>query len=122
MKSAILCFGMSMMLSLAACSTQIGGDGQMSSGEPLSVVMQVDVTATASVTVIDIVSLEGWRCTTRIDSKDVQPGIRHSHPMQCSNGLTGTMILTWDTFQDRQHGAFRLSNGKSGKVTFDFKG
>ncbi|OJY33184.1 MAG: hypothetical protein BGP11_05530 [Rhodobacterales bacterium 65-51] len=108
---------------LAACSTQLGGDGQLSNGEPLSVLMQVDMNAVDAVTTLDIVSLDGWSCKTVIRSADqpAQVGVRQSFPMKCSDGATGTILMTQDNIQKRMHGAFKLSNGRSGRVTFDFK-
>lgn len=109
------------LLLLGACSTQLGGDGQLSDGEPLSAIMQVDMTAQTAVTIIDIASPEGWSCRSYLNEGQEQAAARRIVPMTCSDGAVGTLIVTYDAIQRRQYGAFKLSNGRSGKVVFDFK-
>ena len=110
-------------LLLAACSTQIGGDGALSTGEPLSVVMHVDMNAVNSVSTFDILSPDGWSCRTMQAPKDEARAAdgREVLPMSCSDGAKGTMILNWDTLQKKHIGVFKLDNGRSGKVVFDYK-
>lgn len=105
----------------AGCSTQIGGDGQLSTGEPLSVVMQVDMNAVDAVSTLDILSLDGWSCRAIMRDSETQKGPRKVHPLTCTNGVKGQLVTTWDQIQARQNGAFKLDNGVSGRVTFDFK-
>lgn len=107
-------------LSLAGCSTQIGGSGQLSDGEPISAVIQVEMTATDAVASIDIASPEGWTCKSVLRDEDGS-NVRHTHPMTCSDGATGSIIVTDDNIQKRTYGAFKLDNGRSGQVMFDFK-
>lgn len=110
-------------LLMAACSTQIGGDGALSTGEPLSVVMHVDMNAVDAVSTLDILSPDGWSCRTIQAPKDAAPSSdgREVLPMSCSDGAKGTMILNWDTLQKKHIGVFKLDNGRSGKVVFDYK-
>lgn len=112
-----------LLLLLGACSTQLGGEGQMSDGQPLSVIMQIDMTATDAVTVIDIASPAGWSCRSSIQDDDntTSPRARVMVPMTCSDGATGTLLLTYDAIQRTERGAFKLSNGRSGSFAFNFK-
>lgn len=107
-------------LTLAGCSTQIGGSGQLSTGEPISAVIQVDMSAVEPVTTVDIASPEGWSCKSVLRDGD-GGNVRHTHPMTCSDGATGSIIVTDDNIQKRTYGAFKLDNGRSGQVMFDFK-
>jgi hypothetical protein len=106
-----------------SCSTQLGGEGQLSDGQPLSVIMQIDMTATTAVTVIDIASPDGWSCRSSIanDDNSTSPRARHIVPMNCSDGATGTLLITYDAIQKTERGAFKLSNGRSGSFAFNFK-
>lgn len=93
----------------------------MSTGEPLSVTMEANiVSATEAFGTIEIVSLDGWSCSTTFKDGE-QTGVRQSHPLECSNGARGTIILTWDQIQSPWNGAFKLNNGRSGRIVFDLK-
>lgn len=107
-------------LTLAGCSTQIGGSGQLSTGEPISAVIQVDMTVTDAVATVDIESPEGWTCKSMLRDGEGS-NVRHTFPMTCSDGATGSLIVTDDNIQKRTYGAFKLDNGRSGQVMFDFK-
>lgn len=108
---------------LSGCGGQIGGDGQMSDGEPLSVVMEVSPASAGSTITLDIASPAGWSCRSVFKNEPAGQSVpvRRTFPMSCSDGAKGTILVTWDNVQLRQHGAFKLDNGRSGSVMFDFK-
>jgi hypothetical protein len=109
-------------LLLAGCGGQIGGQGQLSNGEPLSVLMDVTPAASGSTITLDIASPAGWSCRSVFENGPAgQPvPVRRTFPMTCSDGAKGTILVTWDNVQLRQHGAFKLNNGRTGSVLFDF--
>ncbi len=109
-------------LTLAGCGGQIGGQGQESNGEPLSVLMDVKPAASGSTITLDIASPSGWSCRSVFENGPAgQPvPVRRTFPMTCSDGAKGTILVTWDNVQLRQHGAFKLNNGRTGSVLFDF--
>jgi hypothetical protein len=108
---------------LSACGGVVGGAGQLSNGEPLSVVQIVEVTPDGPVITLDIASPEGWSCKSRFrDEGPVQQqSVRRTYPITCSDGAKGNIVVTWDNVQKRQNGAFALDNGRSGSVLFDFE-
>jgi hypothetical protein len=108
---------------LLGCGGQIGGQGQMSNGEPLSVLMEVSPASSESTITLDIASPAGWSCRSIFKNGPTgQPvPVRRSFPMNCSDGATGTILVTWDNIQLQQHGAFKLDNGRTGSVLFDFR-
>ena len=111
------------MALLSGCGGEIGGDGQLSNGEPLSVVMEVGAGSANPPITLDIASPAGWSCRSVLANSDAGKPVpvRRSFPMTCSDGAKGTILVTWDNVQMRQHGAFKLDNGRSGSVLFDFK-
>jgi len=107
---------------VSACGGQIGGDGQLSNGEPLSVLMDVSPASAGSTITLDIASPAGWSCRSVFENGPAgQPvPVRRTFPISCSDGAKGTILVTWDNVQLRQHGAFKLDNGRTGRVVFDF--
>lgn len=110
-----------LVLLAGGCSTQIGGEGQLSTGEPLSVVMQIDMNAVDAVSTLDILSLDGWSCKATFTDSKAGNGPRQVHPLTCSDGAKGQIVSTWDQIQKRHIGAFKLDDGRSGRVTFNYK-
>lgn len=107
---------------VSACGGQIGGDGQLSNGEPLSVLMDVSPASAGSTITLDIASPAGWSCRSVFENGPAgQPvPVRRTFPISCSDGAKGTILVTWDNVQLRQHGAFKLDNGRTGRLVFDF--
>lgn len=107
---------------LSGCGGQVGGQGQLSNGEPLSVLMDVDPSSKDNTVTLDIASPSGWSCRSAFKNGPAgQPvPVRRTFPMTCSDGAKGTILVTWDNVQLRQHGAFKLDNGRTGSVVFDF--
>lgn len=108
---------------LSGCGGEIGGQGQLSNGEPLSVLMEVSPTSTETTITLDIASPAGWSCRSVFENGPAgQPvPVRRTFPMSCSDGAKGTILVTWDNIQLQQHGAFKLNNGRTGSVLFDFR-
>lgn len=107
-------------VTLAGCSTQVGGSGQLSNGEPISAVIHADMSAVEPVTTVDIASPEGWSCKS-VMRNGVGNDARSSYPMTCSDGAKGNMVITSDKIQKRWYGAFTTNDGRSGQFMFDFK-
>lgn len=118
-----LVFSFVTVATIAGCGGQIGGDGQLSNGEPLSVLLEVAPGASNPPITLDIASPAGWSCRSVLTNEDASAPVpvRRSFPMSCSDGAKGTLLVTWDNIHLRQHGAFTLDNGRSGSVLFDFK-
>lgn len=110
------------VMSLSGCGGQVGGQGQMSNGEPLSVLLDVAPASTGNTITLDIASPDGWTCRSLLSNGQAgQPvPVRRTFPISCSDGAKGTILVTWDNVQLRQYGAFKLDNGRSGSVLFDF--
>jgi hypothetical protein len=108
---------------LSACGGEIGGQGQLSNGEPLSVLMEVSPASEGNTITLDIASPAGWTCRSAfVNGPAGQPvPVRRTFPINCSDGAKGTIIVTWDNIQLQQHGAFKLDNGRTGSVLFDFR-
>lgn len=108
---------------MSGCGGQIGGQGQLSNGEPLSVLMEVSPASTGNTITLDIASPAGWTCRSVFTNGPAgQPvPVRRTFPMSCSDGAKGTILVTWDNIQLQQHGAFKLDNGRTGSVLFDFR-
>lgn len=111
------------MALVSGCGGQIGGQGQLSNGEPLSVLMDVSPAAAGTTITLDIASPAGWSCRSVFENGPAgQPvPVRRAFPMTCSDGAKGTILVTWDNIQLQQHGAFTLDNGRTGSVLFDFR-
>lgn len=107
---------------LSGCGGEIGGQGQLSNGEPLSVLMEVSPASSGNTITLDIASPAGWSCRSVFENGPAgQPvPVRRTFPISCSDGAKGTILVTWDNIQLQQHGAFKLNNGRSGSVLFDF--
>jgi hypothetical protein len=110
------------MATLSGCGGEIGGSGELTTGEQLSVVQVVDVTPEGQTVTFDIASPDGWTCRSVFQETTAaqQQSVRRTYPLTCSNGAKGNIILTWDNVQLRQTGTFALDNGKSGSVLFDY--
>lgn len=114
MRSAFLAVA-AFALTSACQPVSTGGSGQTSDGEPVAGslaadAMQTEFTATIS-------SPSGWNCSGVVGRPDSPTAIRHI-PLRCNNGLTGTLLLTGNQFQQQIVGSFQLSDGRSGQVTF----
>lgn len=116
-------FALAAVASLSGCGGQIGGDGRLSNGEPLSALIEVSPASSGSTITLDIASPAGWTCRSVFTNGPAGDPVlvRRSFPLTCSDGAKGTILVTWDNVQLKQHGAFQLDNGKSGSVVFDFK-
>lgn len=103
---------------LAACTTQLGGVGQMSDGAPITGNFTAD--GPNSRNIIQIASPAGWTCqSTMTENKERSMNV--TLPMTCSDGAKGTMILTLNEIQKQLFGSFQLDNGRTGQVSFGLK-
>ena len=109
---------------IAGCGGQLAGSGQLSNGEPLSVVLDARmINPVESYAMLDIESPAGWSCKADINESDTSRAgsVRHSIPVRCSDGATGTMLMTMGGPSGKMQGAFKLSNGRSGQISVPFK-
>lgn len=114
MKRLALCAA----FAVAACAQPFstGGAGQMADGHPIAGTLTVDqMNGNNSA---QISSPGGWQCTGNF-GKNPNPGsMIRTVPLTCTNGATGSLILTGNQMQNQVVGSFQLSNGSSGQVTF----
>ena len=110
--------GAAMILILAGCAPEIGGAGQLSTGEPISGTFAADATKNRSV--ITIASPAGWSCQG-VWTEAAGRGAAKTFPMTCADGAKGTIILTMNNITQQMTGSFQLDNGKAGQVEFGFK-
>ena len=103
---------------ISACSIPMGGTGQSSSGDAVigEVVLNSD-----QKNQVKISSLAGWNCTGQYE-RDTTTAVRQ-FPLTCSNGLSGTGILTVNAptaYLEYQRATltYQLSNGEKGTVQF----
>lgn len=102
-----------LMIAVTACTTHLGGAGRLSDGESVSGTL----TASGNGVAIGIVSLNGWTCQSVWDQQKSDKA-SVTLPMTCSDGKTGTMILAFNQISKEMHGTFRLSDGRTGQITF----
>ena len=109
--------GIASALALTACGVvSEGGAGQTTTGEPVSGLVSWDqATGERELT---ISSPSGWSCASSL-GPNPNPGIKQrTERLNCNNGATGTIILTFNQTQQQMVGNFQLSNGKAGQVVF----
>jgi hypothetical protein len=112
-----------LLLLAAACSTPLGGSGQMTDGTP--VVAQRTI-HTGEIEDFRITSPDGWTCEGSINYVKqiaVANTTTTTFPLKCSNGVTGSAVVSYPS-TDRSYImkgainlAFTLSNGKKGAVS-----
>ncbi len=102
---------------LSACSGGVGGAGQLSNGDPIagSVIGEMP----SGRTIVEVASPAGWTCQS-ILTDQAGNGVSVTVPMTCSDGQTGTMILTMNNVQKTLYSSFRLNNGLTGQISFAF--
>lgn len=114
LKKSLAVFG---VLIVTACGpTTTGGGGQLSDGKPVSGVLTGDVVRNEFSA--KIISPKGWSCTSSTGKPHDDGGSSLTVPMHCTNSVTGTIVLTGNRAQKQIVGAFHLSSGKTGQVTF----
>lgn len=106
-----------LLLLVAACAGEMGGSGRLSTGEPLSGTLTPDVSNGR--TIVTVASPAGWSCKSVMDETSGK-GAAKTLPMTCTDGASGTMILTMNNIQKQVTGSFQLNNGKTGQVDFGF--
>lgn len=101
---------------LASCApVQTGGAGTLTNGEPVSATITAD--QMNGLFTFALISPRGWTCSGTVGIASEPTAVR-TVPMTCSDGATGNMVVTGNQFADQIVGSFRLSNGRTGQVTF----
>lgn len=65
-----------------------------------------------------ITSPAGWQCTSTFGQSPSPGSMIRTVPLTCTDGATGSLLLTGNQQQQQIVGSFQLSNGRSGQVTF----
>lgn len=105
-----------LLLALAACgAVHTGGSGQLSNGRPVAGTISRDMKT--DIITFSIMSPDGWSCTAS-KKKDANPPPAFSLPLKCTDGSTGTLLVSVNQFSDTATASFTLSNGKTGSVAF----
>ena len=105
----------------AACDTNNAGSGLTLDGAPIVVTIQ-GTAVSKGFSTATIRSPQGWVCTGQFTSKDViENPLTFQFPLACTNGSSGTAILTFNPARGRLTGTlvFSLSNGEQGSAQVD---
>lgn len=107
-----------LVLALAGClgSLRYAGSGQLSDGSPVAGLAANNLDT--GVKTITITSPAGWECKAEYQKANGDGLYQGTVPLKCSDGATGTLILSNNRVQQQMVGSFKLSNGKTGQVVF----
>ncbi len=100
---------------LAGCEATRGGSGQTTTGEPVVAEIWQDASLRQGFT---ITSVNGWQCIgtlTNEQRNNVSASVVQV-PLKCSNGVTGTSLVSIDRLKSEADINFRLSNGIVGNA------
>lgn len=102
-------------LSLVGCEMSRGGGGMTTTGEPVVAEIRQGNDLRQSVS---ITSVNGWQCigylTPEQRNNTVDSVIQV--PLECSNGVTGTSLVSVDRLKGEADINFRLSDGTVGNA------
>lgn len=110
-------FAAAAALILTGCAGTISGSGVTNRNETVTGVAVTDGRVNES---FEYISNTGWTCRGVLTEQQArQVGGSVTVPLTCSDGRTGTSVLTAQMWQGQLTGQFSLSDGTTGTVIFN---
>lgn len=104
-----------MLISISACEATRGGAGQLTNGDPIVGELWQDNNLNQGFT---ISSVSGWQCKGQLTKEQRNDAVSSIFPVPvtCSNGWTGSSLVSLDRAKGSANINFKLSNGATGSV------
>lgn len=102
-------------LVVSGCEATRGGGGMTTAGEPIVAEIRQGNDLRQSVS---IRSVQGWQCLGYLTNKQRNNIVDSviQVPLKCSNGVTGTSLVSVDRLRGKANINFKLSNGVVGNA------